>query len=248
MSEIDNLRRKVEALPYWYHRIELPDGIVTPGWAPIAPLAYRIPEDLTGKRILDIGAWDGYWTFEALRRGAKEVIAIDDFSDYIGILDKRDRKAWETFDLCRSALGYSEDICKRIEMSVYDIAENKLGLFDTVFFFGTIYHLRHPLWALDKISAICKDEILVESAILDDFSPYKGGFGNGYPGQQMVMEFYPDNQYASNITNWWVPTLNCLMGMVYSAGFKVVQGWKLTDKPVELAHCRGFAKGTKQQK
>jgi tRNA (mo5U34)-methyltransferase len=244
MDEREQLQRKIDALPFWYHRIELPNGIVTPGWAPIDPSAYRIPETLDGKRVLDIGAWDGYWTFEALKRGAREVVAIDDFSDYMGNLDKRDRNAWETFDLCRDAFGYSEEVCKRIEMSMYDIAESNLGIFDIVFFFGTLYHLRHPLLALDKISAICNGAIYIESAILDDFSPYQGGLGHGYPGQQMVMEFYPGKEYGSNETNWWAPTLVCLMNMILSSGFKKVDGWKFQN-PSELAFCRGFAKGEK---
>ena len=106
----DEIRKKVESISYWYHKIELPFGIVTPGWAPIVPSIYKIPDNLNGKRILDIGAWDGYWTFEALKRGAKEVVAIDDFSDYLGKLEKSGRKAWETFDLCRSAFGFKNRI------------------------------------------------------------------------------------------------------------------------------------------
>jgi tRNA (mo5U34)-methyltransferase len=246
MDRKEELLMKVQALPYWYHKIELPYGIVTPGWAPIDPSAYRIPSDLTGKSVLDIGAWDGYFTFEALKRGARKVVAIDDFSDYLGSLHESDRKAWENFDLCRSALGYSEDICDRIEMSIYDISEEKLGTFDIVFFFGTIYHLRHPLLALDKISAICRHEIYIESAILDDYSPYKGGIGHGYPGQHMIMEFYPDKQYGNNQTNWWAPTLLCLMSMAYASGFKDVEGWKLIENPHHISLCRGFVKAGKE--
>ncbi len=55
--------------------------------------------------MLDVGAWDGYWTFEALKRGASQVVAIDDFSDYLGSLEQRDRPGWQTFDLCRDAPG-----------------------------------------------------------------------------------------------------------------------------------------------
>jgi tRNA (mo5U34)-methyltransferase len=245
MDKKEDLLNKIRAIPFWYHKIELPYGIVTPGWAPINPAAYRIPDTFHGKRVLDIGAWDGYWTFEALKRGATEVVAIDDFSDYLGSLDTSQRRAWESFDLCRSALGYSEDRCKRIDMSVYDIAEGPLGLFDIVFFFGTVYHLRHPLLALDKISALCKHEIYIESAILDDFSPYRGGLGHGYSGQQMVMEFYPDKQYGNNETNWWAPTLYCLMNMTFAAGFKNVEGWKLIENPQHISLCRGFVKGEK---
>jgi tRNA (mo5U34)-methyltransferase len=246
MNEKDDLRRKVESIPFWYHKIELPYGVTTPGWAPISEAAYRIPDQLDGKRVLDIGAWDGYWSFQALKRGAREVVAIDDFSDYLGTLRKTDRKTWETFDLCRSAFGYPEDICSRQEMSVYDITEENVGSFDVVFFFGTVYHLRHPLLALDRIASVCKDQIYVESAILDDYSPYKGGLEHGYTGQQVIMEFYPGAQYGNNESNWWVPTLYCLMNMVYSAGFQDVEGWKLVENPKSLALCRGFTKGKKK--
>lgn len=240
------LQTRVSARPYWYHRIELPGGVVTPGWAPLSTNSYGIPERLDGQRVLDIGAWDGFWTFEALKRGAKEVVAIDDFSDYLGSLREHDRTGWENFDLCRSAFGYSEEVCQRVELSVYDITPEKLGYFDTVFFFGTLYHLRHPLLALDKIAALCQREVYVESAILDDFSPYRGGLGQGYAGGQMVCEFYPDDQYGHNHSNWWVPTLHCLAYMVKAAGFASTRGWRLTvDTPQALPHCRGFVKGEK---
>ena len=245
-TSTSTLDAAVQSKPYWYHRIELPGGIVTPGWAPLSVDAYRVPDDLTGLRVLDIGAWDGFWTFEALKRGAREAVAIDDFSDYLGMLENKDRTAWENFDLCRDALGYSHDVCQRHEMSVYDICEETLGRFDMVFFFGTAYHLRHPLLALDNISAICDTELFVESAILDDFSPYRGGIGKGYGQGEFVAEFYPTNEYGNNQSNWWAPTLHCLGAMVAAAGFPSVKGWKLTQEPTELGHCRGFIYGSKQ--
>jgi len=244
--DVDELRRRVASFPYWYHRMELPGGVVTPGWAPLNVQAYRVPASLAGKRVLDVGAWDGFWTFEALKRGARQAVAIDDFSDYLGQLRQSDRRGWDTFDLCREALGYDPQQCQRYEMQVYDVDEKTLGRFDIVFFFGTIYHLRHPLLALERLAAVCDSEIYVESAILDDFSPYRGGLGRGYPGGQMVMEFYPDDQYGANPTNWWVPTLHCLAHMVRAAGFAHVEGWKLTDNPQHVSLCRGFVRGRKQ--
>ena len=240
------LQDRVNSFPYWYHRIELPGGVVTPGWAPISPPAYRVPADLSGKRVLDVGAWDGYWTFEALKRGAKQAVAIDDFSDYLGMIESSDRKAWENFDLCREALGYGEDRCQRRDMSIYDLTPETFGKFDVVFCFGVLYHLRHPLLALDKLAAVCDGDLYVESAILDDYSPYRGGINKGYPGGQMVMEFYPGKEYGGNDTNWWVPTVHCMAHMVHAAGFtRDVQGWKLTDTPTELPHCRGFVRASK---
>jgi tRNA (mo5U34)-methyltransferase len=241
----DDLAARVASFPYWYHRIELPGGVVTPGTSPHNPTAYRLPERLDGKRVLDVGAWDGYWTFEALRRGAREVVAIDDFSDYLGTLKSSDRKAWDTFDLCRDALGYSAEQCRRQEMSVYDVTEAQLGRFDVVFCFGTLYHLRHPLLGLDRLAAVCDEDLYVESAILDDFSAYRGGLGNGYAGGQIVTEFYPGAEYGGNASNWWVPTLHCMAFMVRAAGFTSVEGWKLVERPTHLSHCRGFVKGSR---
>lgn len=248
--DTDALRKRVAEIGFWYHKIELPGGVVTSGINPVNASAYRIPEDLTGKRVLDVGAWDGYWTFEALKRGAREAVAIDDFSDYLGHLKPEDRHAWKSFDLCREALGYSEDRCKRIEISLYDITEEKLGgRFDLVFCFGTLYHLRHPLLGLDKLSSVCDGQIIVESQTCDDFSAYRGGIGRGYPGKQMVAEFFPTNELAGNVTNWWAPSLSCLAGLVYAAGFtQKLSVWKLMENPQVVGHCRGFCTGTKPGK
>ena len=235
-----SLSERVNAISFWYHKIELPGGLITPGRAPWNAASYQVPEDLSGKRVLDIGAWDGYWSFEALRRGADQVVAIDDFSDFIG--ENIERREWDSFDLCRDALGYSETQCQRHQMSLYDLKPDRFGTFDVVFFFGTIYHLRHPLLALDLIADVCRELLIVESAILDDYSPYYDGIGSGYPGQQMLMEFYPGDELGHNHTNWWAPTLECLSHMVRSSGFNVADSWKLVDTPKTLSHCRGFVK------
>jgi tRNA (mo5U34)-methyltransferase len=243
----ETLRRRVSEIKYWYHRIELPGGVTTPGWAPINPAAYRVPENLRGKRVLDVGAWDGYWTFEALKRGAREAVAIDDFSDHLGRLASEDRSGWQTFDLCREAFGYSEERCRRIETSLYDISEQKLGgRFDVVFCFGTLYHLRHPLLGLDKLAELCDGQIIVETHICDDFGVYRGGFGHGYGPNEIVAEFYPANNMGDNFTNWWGSTLKCVAALIYAAGFtRDIEVWKLTDAPQHLSQCRGFATGFK---
>jgi tRNA (mo5U34)-methyltransferase len=130
-------------------------------------------------------------------------------------------------------------------MPVYDVSPERLGRFDVVFCFGLLYHLRHPLLALDRLAAVTGELLCVESAILDDFSPYRGGLGRGYPGGQMVAEFYPGSEYGGNPTNWWVPTLACLGAMVRAAGFGGVETWKLAETPTGLPLCRGFAQGRK---
>ncbi|MBF0329848.1 MAG: DUF1698 domain-containing protein [Nitrospirae bacterium] len=245
ITDEESIKNQIAAFPYWYHKIELRKGIITPGWAPIDKRIYNIPADMTGMRVLDIGAWDGFWTFEALKRGARQVVAIDDFSDYIGELRPEDRQKWATFDFCKKVLGFDDEQCQRKEMSVYEVCEESTGVFDIIFFFGTLYHLRHPLLALDNLAKICTDAIYIETAILDDYSPYRGGIGHGYPDGQLVMEFYPQDQLGHNYSNWWVPTLHCLGQMILASGFEKADLWKLTDHPKEPGLCRGFAKGVK---
>jgi tRNA (mo5U34)-methyltransferase len=267
----DEIRRRVAEIPWWYHKIDLGNGIVTPGWAPINADAYHVPADLTGKYVLDVGAWDGYWTFEALKRGARQVIAIDDWSDMaVTGKEKSDapRTPWDSFNLCREALGYDGErllrkelsgydtaFCRGENVSVYDLRPEKHNTFDIIFAFGLLYHCRHPLLALDRLSDVCPTgDIYIESAILDQYSPYRDspafrpGEAKGYPGNQMVMEFYPGTEYGANPTNWWVPTLHCLEEMVRAAGWDTVTSWKLTEQPQHMGHCRGFVQGSKTKK
>lgn len=233
----EELQAAVNSMP-WYHKINMPHGIVTPGIFPLYPEFYKLPADLTGKRVLDVGTYDGYWTFECLKRGADSVVAIDDFSDTIYTGEKR---SWAQFDLCRQALGYQHK-ASRVECSVYDLASLPMsgaGPFDLILCFGVLYHSRHPLWVLERLRDVCDTGalLLVESHISDDYSAY-GGMGAGY-GDRMVMEFYPGNQLGNCKTNWWGPTLKCLANMVEAAGFKDIKASKIGN-PGELPYCRGF--------
>lgn len=239
----DDIKAAVDAIPHWYHRIELPGGVVTPGWAPMYPDFYKLPGDFTGKRVLDVGAWDGYWTFEALKRGAREVVAIDDFSDTI---HNGERRSWQQFELCRDILGYSREVCRNVEMSVYDVTPERLGRFDVVLMFGVLYHLKHPLLALEKLAAVTDDRLCLESAVLDHYSPHLAGksFAPVGYGDAMVMEFYPGSEYGGNPTNWWVPTSRVIAWMLHVVGFKEVASWKITH-PSSPAECRGFAQARK---
>ena len=100
--------------------------------------ATSAPGRLTGLRILDVGGWDSYWTFDALERGTEEVLAIDDFSDNLDEGHNVSRPKWETFNLCRDALGHSEERCPRKETNIL-ISRRKMSAASMSCFF------RHPL-------------------------------------------------------------------------------------------------------
>ncbi len=239
------VEKRVRSIPFWFHRITLPGGVVTPGRFPLRPEAYRLPSSMVGKRVLDVGARDGYWSFEALRRGAKEVVAVDDFRLYPQEMVPEPK--WASFDLCREILGIDPKRCRREEIPIPQIPDAGLGRFDLIFCSNVLMRMRYPLFALDRLAAVCDGEIWVETAVADDYSPYRGGLRHGYGDGDMVMEFYPNDEYGGNELNWWAPTVNCLVHMLAAAGFAECRGWKLAEPPKAFVQCRGIAHGKRRR-
>jgi tRNA (mo5U34)-methyltransferase len=119
----------------WWHSFELADGSVIRGVNSLESLkdraaAFPIPQDLRGRRVLDIGAWDGWFSFEMERRGA-DVVAIDCFDN---------PRFREIHAIYKSRVDYRQ-------MDVYEITPQTVGRFDFVLFLGVLYHLKHPLLA-----------------------------------------------------------------------------------------------------
>lgn len=138
---MDDLAERVKEIE-WYHRIELPGGIVTPGGndSPFCLSRLRLPASLAGKTVLDIGAWDGFYSFEAANRGAARVLATDSYS-WLG------RWGQHEFCLARTALGLEKRVEDRY-IDVMELSPAALGeTFDVVLFLGVLYHLKDPLAA-----------------------------------------------------------------------------------------------------
>jgi len=192
---------ELEALG-WYHSIELPDGTVTQGHQGIEHLRKRlaqfpIPGDLHGKRVLDIGAWDGWFSFEMERRGA-EVVALDLVTQARFLLAHR---------LLKSSVEYrAGDICR--------IEPKDLGHFDIVLFLGVLYHVRHPLLALEKVCALTDDLACVESYVTDNGED---------PSAPPILEFYETTELRGQFDNWVGPNTPCLLAMARAAGFAAVK-------------------------
>src|SRR5580700_475407 len=140
----------------WWHSFELPDGSRIQGVSELASQKMRIaqfpiPRDLAGKRVLDVGAWDGWFSFEMERRGA-EVLAIDRFEN---------PRFYEIRRLLGSRVEYRQ-------LDVYEVSPRTVGYFDIVLFMGVLYHLKHPLLALERVCSVAREMAAVESFILTE--------------------------------------------------------------------------------
>jgi len=200
----------------WYHSIDIEDGLVTPGAHSPADLRrtlerLQLPVRLDGLSVLDIGAWDGYFSFEAERRGARRVVAYDVVpADYFGFATAR--------DLLGSGVEY-------VQGSVYDLRKEHVGTFDIVLFAGVLYHLRYPLLALDRIHAICDGYILLESHCLDNFVVLADGRVTTLEQIDPCLEriplyrFYPANDLNGDYSNWFAPNRRAIEDGLRTAGF-----------------------------
>jgi len=205
MNEI--LEARVTALP-WHHSIDLGDGVVTAGnksaksCADEAGLIFdRV--DLNGRSVLDIGAWNGYFSFEAKRRGAGRVLATDSFCWAHPHIRGR-----ETFDIARSALGLELDA---LEIDVSDLSEATVGKFDVVLYLGVFYHRYDAIEALAKVAPLAKQVLIIETHLeLRHLSV-------------PAMIFFPGRELANDPTNWWGPNEQCVKDLLLGHGFKDIE-------------------------
>lgn len=200
----EELLQQVEAIR-WFHRIPLGPDLVTPGLDDSQAKLRRLhlPESLAGRTVLDIGAWDGFFSFEAERRGAARVLAVDSFC-WSG-------EGWGSkagFELARRALASKvEDR----DIDVFDLSPAAVGTYDVVFFLGVLYHVRHPLLALEKVASVTQRQLILETKV--DL------LGCRTP----AMAFYVGDDLNHDPTNWWAPNVPGLRDMLRAVGFNSVQ-------------------------
>jgi tRNA (mo5U34)-methyltransferase len=201
-----NDRRKLDfsqelATTGWYHSMEFPGGELIEGYTSISILKERyaefgLPEDLRGKRTLDIGAWDGWFSFEMERRGA-EVTAVD-VASMPNFLYAHRR--------LRSRVTY-------IISDVIDLDPKEIGQFDYVLFLGVLYHVRHPLLSLESVCALTREVAIVDSFVID------GDERTHISSPLPFMEFYEADELGGQLDNWFGPTTDCLISLIRAAGF-----------------------------
>ena len=189
----------------WYHSFALPDGTAIHGymsleWQRERWSRFPIPPDLSGKRVLDIGAWDGWFSFEAERRGAA-VTSVDclEQANYVWLHGK---------------LGSKADY--RI-LDLFELPWLDLGKFDIVFCLGVLYHLRHPLWGLEILCKLATEVVIVETFVTD------GSTWQEHVNDIPTMEFYETTELNGNFDNWIGPTVGCVLALCRAAGFARVE-------------------------
>ena len=240
-SNKGELRRRVDEID-WFHKYEIAPGVMSPGvYEPQIHLERGcLPEDLTGRSVLDIGAWDGFFSFEAERRGASRVLASDSW-------------AWQGRSPLPPKPGSSEpafgskrgfDLVHEIrdskvestEVDVMDLDPADVGTFDVVLFLGVLYHLPHPLLALEKVASVVADGgmVIMETVIDQMFT------------RRPAAAFYPDDALAGDDTNYWGTNLACTIGMMRTAGFSSAETHWYTNFPTRVGHyVKQFAKGNR---
>src|SRR5262245_15082424 len=220
----------------WFHSIDLGHGIVTSGIDRSSEKLARLqlPATLEGRTVLDIGAWDGFFSFEAERRGARRVLAVDSFC-WSG-------KGWGTqdgFNFARKVLGSRvEDR----EIEVDDLSPERVGTCHVVSFLGILYHMKHPYAALERVASVARDLLILETHVdlLNVRDP--------------AMAFYPGMELDDDSTNWCGPNPGALEWMLRDVGFASVNRvfasprWSRWGRAAKLALKRksSFSRASRQ--
>jgi tRNA (mo5U34)-methyltransferase len=202
-----NLQSRVAEF-IWHHSIDLGGGVVTPGGKSLAIcnaeanlIFDRV--DLTGRTVLDIGAWNGVFSFDAKRRGAARVLATDSFC-----WSHPHFRGRETFEIARAALGVDVDAQ---EIDVADLSPEAVGEFDIVLYLGVFYHRYDAVEALTKAARLAKHLLIVETHL--DLRHI----------DLPAMVFYPGSELNNDPTNWWGPNEHCMKALLLGHGFNDIE-------------------------
>jgi tRNA (mo5U34)-methyltransferase len=226
------VRERIEQLGPWFHNMTLAGVQTAPGhflcdyparhWRTFES---ALPSDLRGCTVLDVGCNAGFFSIALKRRGADRVVAIDPDPRYL--------------EQARLAAEVSGVDLELQQLNVYDVARLR-ERFDIVLFLGVLYHLRHPLLALDLLhDHVVGDRLLVQTMIRGalEAEPLEDDYAfeetavferRSYPKMHFV-----EAKYCGDVTNWWIPNRPCVEAMLRSAGFQIV-----TSPAPEVFLCR----------
>ena len=234
MLSPEELRARADSLA-WYHQIDLGQGVTTRGQSKGPFLTAEHMPDLAGRSVLDIGAWDGYYSFLAERLGAARVMALDHYVWGVdiaarqrywdecaeqGVLPDHDRDLHDfwlsdlpgrrPFDFAREALGSA------VEATVADFATvdlSTIGTFDVTLYLGVLYHMKEPLRSLERLHAVTGEVAVIETQAVHvrDLETVS------------LLQFFAGGELGADYGNWFIPTIEALHQMARAAGFTRVE-------------------------
>jgi tRNA (mo5U34)-methyltransferase len=226
------IRQRIAELGPWFHNLDLCGVSTAPnhflGDYPAFKwqrFAHAIPSDLRGMTVLDVGCNAGFYSIEMKRRGADRVVGIDSDPAYLA--------------QAQFAAGINGVEIEFHELDVYSVRELR-EQFDIVLFMGVLYHLRHPLLALDLLQEFAVKDLMVFQSLLRGSREILKPAQN-YPfleteifdRQDFPVLHFIEHQYADDPTNWWIPNRACAEAMLRSSGFKIL------DNPADEVYiCR----------
>ena len=189
----------------WYHSIDFGNGIISKGRKDhkccVAEAETVFRYGVAGKSVIDIGAWSGFFSFEADRRGASRVLSTDSHA-------WQNENGRPAFDYARSILAPNiEDM----EIDIMNISPDKTGKFDVVLFLGVLYHMRHPFLALENAASVCDEQLIIETHL--------GCSHLDFP----AAEFYPRDELGNDPSNWWGLNKPAIIGMLENLGFSKIE-------------------------
>lgn len=218
----DEIRSGIEERGPWYHNMDLGGVMTAPGHflgdyprVKFERFAHAIPRDLRGKSVLDIGCNGGFYAIEMKRRGAERVVGIDADELYL--------------EQARFAAGVVGVDIELRRMDVYEVGALRES-FDFVLFMGVLYHLRHPLLALDLIrESVVRGTMIFQSmqrgareiARLEADYPFEETSVFDEPGYPKL--HFVERKYSHDRTNWWIPNRACVEAMLRSSGFRILE-------------------------
>jgi tRNA (mo5U34)-methyltransferase len=203
-SAVSTLRDEANAIRWW-HSIDLGRGIVTRGATDTKTKIHQVamPDDLTGWSVLDIGAWDGFFSFEAEKRGARRVVALDH------VVWNDPTVGRHGFELARRAL---DSKVEDVDCEVHSITPERVGgTYDLVLFLGVLYHVKHPLLALEAVASVCETMLILETHVdLEECA-------------RPALAYYPGTECANDLSNWFGPNRAAVEAMLRTVGFRTVK-------------------------
>jgi tRNA (mo5U34)-methyltransferase len=217
----DQLQREIANIR-WFHQIDLGDGVVTPGHDKSGEKLKRIglPQDLRGKTVLDVGAWDGYFSFEAERRGADRVVAIDPATWRAPLGPENPWSGQEGFQLARRVL---QSRVEDVDIGLEELSPERIGTFDLVLFMGVFYHLPDPLPILERVASVASERLILET------------HADLLWLRRPAMVFYPGRELSRDDSNWWGPNLALVEALLRANGFAKLEVVYTESLPYRLA-------------